>query len=593
MLLVETFDTTKAILWGLVGLIVLSFIMIIIVLFVFTIRGASADKKIKDAINSTRIYVIDLLDNRYDYFQLNKLCNDGTIPTDDNMNSIVRNQKAQFYRQFKEEDQIEVEKWLNDLIEKPHETTKIKDVHVMFSKSHKQVLALFEAIHVSVEDKRIYIKSIILQNSKPRTEIGANKKMSTKDNAISAIEKSDFKGFVLAFKFYYLNEESNSVKVSDALLEGLFDVVKRFSKQGRFLINEKLYSIIDIADLKLENKSQVEVLRASIMSEFKKFLGLNGFIRDVGIASAAVENRLYKANKESIFDFARLLVESVSRNPGVEFLFDSDDKTKELNSQSVDFNTTSIIDNNVFYEFTPVVKFYNKYTREFGYFASLSLTDPSLSMRELRNNCEHDGTLQDLFQIPNYKILNAFDNEVYKIQTAQGTKPKLFLNVRYADHQFFNKTFKDYVYPESEWELVLCFTEEELAKAAAVNSTVGINLNRLEKTYQLLLVLENNNEFKLPDKILAMFSYFAFDLTGVSLNNCEITNFNILSKAGKTTRYKKPIIMSGITSMSDLELLIDDGLTHFSGPIFSSRNNGVIAPVDRRLLDKINELEGK
>ncbi len=120
-----------------------------------------------------------------------------------------------------------------------------------------------------------------------------------------------------------------------------------------------------------------------------------------------------------------------------------------------------------------------------------------------------------------------------------------------------------------------------------------MNLVRLSREYSLLLILENNNEFKLPDKILSLFSYFAFNLTGVSLHSSEIDNFNIISKAGKTTRYKKPIIMAGITTWSDLELLVNAGVTHFSGSVLEQKNLGIVNTVEKRILDKINALARK
>lgn len=575
----------------LVGVILLTLFITILMYF---IREKNRNKRVKDAINSSRIYVIDLLDNRYDYFQLNKLSNDITRPSGDDMNSIIRNQKAQFYRQFSEKDQIDFEDWINNLLNRPESTPKIKDVTIKFSSTKKEALALFEVLHVSFEDKRIYLKSVVLMNSKNRMQNVITKKATSKENALLQIEKNQFKGYTLSFKFYYINEESRKIKVSDALLEGLFDVLKRYMKVGRIITNEKIYSIINVIDFRLENKSQVEMLRASIISDFKKYLGLNGFIKDIGIASSALLNRIYNTSAESIFDYARVLDEGVANNEAIDFIFDDDEKVKDLNASNIDLNTISIIQNSVFYEFKPVVKIGNKSTREFGYFANITLGEQNITMRELRNSCEHDGTLPKLFSIPNTKILQAFDNECYLIPTVGTYKPKLFLHVRLADYTYFTKVFKPYIESTNQdWELVLCFKEEELINLAQTTPSIGLTISKLSKTYSFLLVLENNNEFKLPDKILSIFDYFAFDLSNISLHQSEVDNFNILSKAGKTTRYKKPIIMSGVSSWSDLELLINDGITLLSGNIISNKNLSVISPVDKRLLDKISAISRK
>ena len=167
----------------------------------------------------------------------------------------------------------------------------------------------------------------------------------------------------------------------------------------------------------------------------------------------------------------------------------------------------------------------------------------------------------------------------------------LFLKVSILDSQYFDNIFRHYSsVVENGWDLILTFNEDELARVSGEDSNLNNVLYELSTRYGLSLILKNNNEFLLPDELMKLFTFYVFDAEGQDISANETLKYNITSKAGKTTRYSKNIMIIGLKNWNDLELMLDYDLRYLSGQVILARADNQIKPIEKRTKDKVDAL---
>lgn len=551
-----------------------------IYILLVNIAQAKNDTKIANALNANRIYVVDFGRDRGLYFDKSNFSRriDGNLDV--------------FFTQFETNAIPGIKAWLNDLLRGKKDTPYFYEADVNADKLKKTFFSLLQVIKVDKTKEIIYLESYLLKYLFPKHQINRRlkKKNDIQNRASGRVEKlfarakTKNRGALMVVRFYkVITRQESDIDLEKLLITKLKDRITLVLNSTRVSI-EIGDLLVGVFDAKANDNRSIQQLAHSISNYLLRYMKLNS-IDDYSFTIGVSEVKDFNTLKD-LTDMAKsMAVVAETQNTKIAFYdpnqpdvtFDSSFFRNELDlvikEKKLDIN------------FRPIVDVANLTTTAYLCYIDL---DKSIfkTYNELKEFALKTNREKELFAIMARKVTAIYYNE------APNKNSQLFFPIQLIDRDPIVRSLQRINHVD-ELKIVMMLDEEDLhINMDSVDDIVDDLTDIKQAGFQLSLTI-SDFELTFPEDIYAKFDYFIVDNTLLSQTQKDERNLiYLLSALGKLLKYKKPIVVSDITTMSNIEYFIRAGIDFISSEEISKKSP-MIMPIDKRKLSRLNNIKNK
>ena len=565
-------------------IIVAALVLISVVILSFILVNRSLigyENKIKKESITTRIFVIDVKNNKVTFFNRSDMKNKRKMTL------------ANFYEQFHHNDSEKVKNWIYKICVEPKTAEQYLEADVLLNRGKLSYFSLLKLIKYDPKIGVLHIESHILKYITP-TNNNNNKKKSTLTGVVkrsvmqAAITKQkSLRGFTFVIRFFYIRQKAlSNDKVERYMIMTLKNEVYPFAtgtKNPRQIV-EDVGSELMLFDLHMESRDQARVLASSIAHSLKKSIGVNGFGGSVNFAIGVIENKQYYQDFDSIVNKAKEACINAQQSGQEIYIYQksSGPLSAELSSYSNEIDKL-MLPNSLRFLFRPIIDL-SKH-RVFGYFEYVRAYDsPFANFYEMSKYAAKVGKNRELFAKVAKQVIPKFASERPNITS------KLFLEVSMLDIDHMIEILPQ-IFQSKEVKLVLMFDEQEVNENSSQLDLLKSSLTKFHQLgYQLALLHKDKNLLLDP----SVYSLFDFFVVGVAMLN-EIkknnrTRLSVHNLIEQLLNFERPIIATDLEGWQAIELIIKSGISMISSEAVSASND-MLLPVEKKKMDKLKTIE--
>lgn len=556
--------------------IIVGVLALIFFIATYVIDGLYQQKyngKIKDSVNSLRVYIVDVKNDNVRFFNRSNLRRRRTITMTD------------FYNQFPATEREKIIAWIGDLLNKETDTPTYFEINVMISRNHKNIFSILQVDKIDYEKQLIYLESYLLRY----ITTAKNKKNSEFSNFTSVdafskqLVRNNFKGFTVCFNFF--EKKSIGDEISHITYAQLKDALTPYLNQKLLMLSYNEHQIV-ACDFKATTKQGVLRLISTLKVEINRLLTITSEDSTIGFTIGVVDNSFFPNDAEKIIETA-LALSDVAREDDEEIIFYEEGRNIEANRDTQHYRTEVeriIQDKRLKYLYRPIYD--APRGRTLGYQMFVQPLDSFFgSIEELKSYAIRTEDDRELFATVARNGISRF------IQERDGVTFKLFFPVSLNELNYINRTMS-HIQNIKDTRIVLVCDENELVDLPTESSDSFLSMVRLFKSkgYEVALAINDN------DLTLSPVLYESFDAYLISVkahisrknNSRQLPSFKRLVE--KLLHFQKPIIATDIPSWDIVELILKYGIGLVSSEVIAPMDENIL-PISKKSITKIKSIK--
>ncbi len=569
----DSFGTVPKIELIIVGAIAFALLVLLISIFAISERSQNGhSKEIKQLVNSTRTYIIDVRNDKVNYFNL----------------FYLRSRKAlsitTFYNQYAQKDREKLIQWIGDLLDKDTQTPKYLETNVYIKSNKAYVPTILEVQKIEYEKQLIFIESHILQTEYKAHRRGDKLVFDKRDYLNKKILMSNGKGATLFFNFY--NKITKTSDISQLVYADLRDIILSFSDDDILIVEEKIGQII-VTNFNIKTKSEILTFIDDVSSKINRFLTIKSYSDDILYSVGVIENnenfRDVNALVKNVISLSELCKDT---NEKVAFFSEKKMVFAAEHSNEYASDVQSIIEENrITYLFQPIIDIDKR--KIIAYKATFKPNDKLFEeMENLKNYAIRTHEDRELFSTIVRNAISRF------VQEKNDYGLKLLLPISFNELSYAAQSLggTDGV---SDVNLVLSLKENDLSslpddyeEEKLIDSIRALK----SKGYSVALDIDDD-VLTLSPEFYSVFDYF--NLSVISHIHKKNAGKNLPSFQGlieKLLHYNKPIVAFDIQNWDNVELVYKLGVSIICCDVIAQPAANIM-PIQKKILTKIYNLK--
>ena len=536
------------------------------------------EDKIKQESISTRVFAIDVRNNRVVYFNRSDMKNKREMDL------------ASFYFHFHQNDTQKVKDWIYSIVTNPKSCDQYLEADVLVNRGKATYFSLLKLIKYDPNIGIIHVESHILKYMTP-TNFSSKKKGAlagvVKRSRMAEIIRTtkSLRGFTFAIRFFYVRQKAlTNEKIERYMMMTLKNEVYPFASnkhQPRQIVDDSGNEVL-LFDIHIPNRDDAMHLAATIAHSLRKCIGVNGYIDSVTFAIGVVENSQFYQDFDSIVAKAQEACITAQQNGQDVFIYQKSrgPAMQELNKFNNEVDR--LLDNkNLRYLYRPIVDT-SRTNSVFGYFEYVRAYDsPFSSFSEMSKYAARLGRNRELFANIAKTVIPKFFAE------KPNQNCRLFLSVSMMDIDHMAEILPQ-IPQAKDIHLVLVFDEQEVNENSSQLDLLNASLKKFKKLgYGIALLLLDKN-LLLDPSVYTNFDYFVVGAAMMGAikkdNRVKITNRMLIEQLLK---YHQPIIATDLEGWQAIELIIQSGVKIVSSEAISPSND-MLLPVEKKRAAKLH-----
>ena len=571
-------DTNFLIFFIIIALVFSLMVFVVITFSVVNHNFRVYERKMEQESISTRIFAIDVKNNRVIFFNRSDMKNKREMDL------------TSFYFHFHQNDTEKVQQWIYSIVTNPRGADQYLEADVLVNRGRATYFSLLKLIKYDPKVGIIHIESHILKYITP-TNFSSKKKGAlvgvVKRSVMKGIiaKSKSLRGFTFAIRFFYIRQKAlSNEKIERYMMMTLKNEVYPFASNKhnpRQIIDDSGSEIL-LFDIKIQSKDEAMQLAASIAHSLKKCIGVNGYNDSVNFAIGVVENAQFYQDFDMIVQKAQEACITAQQNGQDVFIYQ---KSRGPISQELNkFNdeVDRLLDkNNLRYLYRPIIDT-ARTGNAFGYFEYVrAYGSPFSSFAEMSKYAARVGRNKELFATVAKTVIPKFASE------KPNQNCRLFLSVSMMDIDNMAEILPQI--PQSkDIRLVLVFDEQEVNENSSQLELLNSSLKKFRVLgYEIALLLQDKN-LLLDPSVYTNFDYFvagASMMGEIKKNNRVRLSIHTLIE--QLMKFSQPIIATDLEGWPAVELIIKSGISIVSSESISPSND-MLLPVEKKKIDKLH-----
>lgn len=540
------------------------------------------EKQVEEENNSTKIYIINVKNNKITYFNRSDIKHKKTMDLLD------------FYSTFHPNDIEKVKNWVFSICVDFKNSEQYVEADVVSNRGKISSFCLLKLIKYDSENSLLYVEGHSLRYITPNNYLSKNKKegfsgIVKRSTIANMINKSkSLRGYTFAIRFFYIRQKAlSNENIEKYMVMTLKNQIYPFANDNRNprQILEVNDNEIMLFDLRIDSDEDALHLANSIAKSLKMNISINGFSNSINFAIGIAKNGQYFQDFDMIFEKSeQACIAAQQNNTNVYLTHKSSSQIMELSRYVGQVNHLFERDA-LRYLFRPIVD--AKHGKVMGYFEYVKCYDsPFSGFMEMSKYAQQVGKNKRLFSQICKTVIPKFANEIDSKNNA------LFMQVSMMDISFLYEVLE--AIPRSkDIKLVLMFDEQEANENSSQLDLFNNEMERLKKAgYRIALLLKDRN-LLLDPSIYLNFDYFvagANTLGEIKKNSRVRLSISVLIE--KLLKYGKPIVATDLEGWQAVELIVKSGVNLVSSEAISSSND-MLLPLDKKKKEKLAALAGQ
>ena len=562
-------------------------IMIIILLAAVIITSAiinhslsEYNKKIEQESISTRIFAIDVKNNKVTFFNRSDMKNKREM------------ELSSFYFHFHQNDTEKVQQWIYSIVTNPKGCDQYLEADVLVNRGRATYFSLLKLIKYDPKVGIIHIESHILKYITPTNFSSKNKGALTgvvKRSVIKGIidKNKSLRGFTFAIRFFYIRQKAlSNEKIERYMMMTLKNEVYPYANrkhEPRQIIDDTGNEIL-LFDLHIQSRIDAVQLAASISHSLKKCIGVNGYSDSVDFAIGVVENAQFYQDFDSIVQKAQEACITAQQNDQEIFVYQKSRGPMAQELSKFNDEIDKLLDNNnLRYLFRTIVDS-SRTGSAFGYFEYVRAYDsPFSNFAEMSKYAARVGRNRELFANIARTVIPKFASERPN-QTC-----RLFLSVSMMDLDHMAEILPQ-IPASKEIRLVLVFDEQEVNENSSQLELLNNSLTKFRKLgYEIALLLQDKN-LLLDPSVYTNFDYFVAGAAMMGeIKKDNRVRLSIHTLIESLLKYNQPIIATDLEGWQAVELIIKSGISIVSSEVISPSND-MLLPVEKKKITRLHTM---
>ena len=567
------FQDSNFLIFFVITLLVLSLMIFVIITFCVVNHSFKVyEDKIRQESISTRIFAIDVKNNRVVYFNRSDMKNKREMDL------------TSFYFHFHQNDSEKVQQWIYSIITNPKGCDQYLEADVMLDKGKATYFSLLKLIKYDPKIGIIHLESHILRyitpinySSKKKGALTGVVKRSVMKGIIA--KTKSLRGFTFAIRFFYIRQKAlTNEKIERYMMMTLKNEVYPYAStkhEPRQIIDDSGNEVI-LFDIRIANRDEAMQLATSISHSLKKCIGVNGYNDSVNFSIGVVENAQFYQDFDMIVQKSQEACITAQQNGQDVFIYQKSrgPMSQELNKFNEEVDR--LLDNqNLRFLYRPIVDS-SRTNSVFGYFEYVrAYGSPFSSFAEMSKYAARAGRNKELFANIARTVIPKFHAE------RPNQNCRLFLSVSMMDIDYMEEILPQI--PQSkDIRLVLVFDEQEVNENSSQLELLNSSMKKLKKVgYEIALLLQDKN-LLLDNSVYTNFDYF---VAGASMMG-EIKKDNrvrlsIHTLIEQLLKFNQPIIATDLEGWQAVELILRSGISIVSCEAISPSND-MLLPVEKK-----------
>ncbi|MBR0440248.1 MAG: hypothetical protein IJK27_05845 [Bacilli bacterium] len=538
------------------------------------------NKKIEQESISTRIFAIDVKNNKVTFFNRSDMKNKREM------------ELSSFYFHFHQNDTEKVQQWIYSIVTNPKGCDQYLEADVLVNRGRATYFSLLKLIKYDPKVGIIHIESHILKYITPTNFSSKNKGALTgvvKRSVIKGIidKNKSLRGFTFAIRFFYIRQKAlSNEKIERYMMMTLKNEVYPYANrkhEPRQIIDDTGNEIL-LFDLHIQSRIDAVQLAASISHSLKKCIGVNGYSDSVDFAIGVVENAQFYQDFDSIVQKAQEACITAQQNDQEIFVYQKSRGPMAQELSKFNDEIDKLLDNNnLRYLFRTIVDS-SRTGSAFGYFEYVRAYDsPFSNFAEMSKYAARVGRNRELFANIARTVIPKFASERPN-QTC-----RLFLSVSMMDIDHMAEILPQ-IPASKEIRLVLVFDEQEVNENSSQLELLNNSLTKFRKLgYEIALLLQDKN-LLLDPSVYTNFDYFVAGAAMMGeIKKDNRVRLSIHTLIESLLKYNQPIIATDLEGWQAVELIIKSGISIVSSEVISPSND-MLLPVEKKKITRLHTM---
>ncbi len=556
------------------SLLLLIIIVLIIIFIVVHYKENKFNYLIKDSCNSIRVYVLDLANDKVEYFNRSNLKKRYSVPL------------VEFYNHFQSNEQEDIINWIQDLIDKEKEPSQFKEAHVISMHRKANFYCLLQVEKINYKEQLIYLDSFLIKTTAEHKNVKDNSYKFVSSELFSRLiaNSSSQKGITFAFNFY--DKRDRNEEIPRLTFLQFVNIFNDYITNNRPMIEYGTHQIV-VSDLHIYSRQQVLQLIMRLKSDLNTHLMISSMSEKIGYTIGIVINKNFPRDAEKLISNATTLAESALDEEEEIMWYEKGRKLEGNDQESYRTEVERIIrDKRIKYSFRPIINLdkvsilgYQSFAEpEDGFFGSI---------KELKNYALRTEDDRALFATIARNTITRFAQE------KDGSSLRLFFPINNLEKNYVNRTLS-HIQNIKEIHIVLIYSEDELTDLPENGDDALVNEIRLFKSRGYEIALEiTDNDLTLSSNVYGSFDYFMVDVnTNLKIGN-KYSQHSLLAFRGlveKLLKYHHPIIALDVPSWDSVELIDKLGISMVSSDVIAMKSENVL-PIPQKSLIRIKNIK--
>lgn len=530
------------------------------------------DKEIKDLTNASRIYVVDVKNDKINYFNSAHLKDRRSL-------SITM-----FYNQYSSKEREKIINWLGDLLDQNTQTPRFLEAKI-FVKSEKQSIpTMLEVQKIDFDKQLIFLESHVLQTEFKARRRGYKLGFDRQDYVYKKILMSNGKGTTLFFNFY--NKLTKTSDISQIMYADLRDIILSFASEDILILEHQIGQIL-ITNFNIKTKNEILTFVSEIEAKVNRFLSIKSYSDEIYYSVGIIDNAENFRDVNALVKNV-VLVSELCKTSSQKIAFFEESKLLLKDDDSNQFNSgvDDIIENN----------------RLNYYFQPIFDVDRGKIVAYKSTIVPNDSFFKDMTTLRSFALRTEADKELFStivrntisrfVQEKNDYGLKLVFEVSFNELSYAAKVLSR-TEGVNDVNLVLVLKEEDLSELPDDYEDEQImNIIRQFKSKGYSVALEIDDDIlTLSPELYSVFDYF--NLSVASHIQKKNAGKNLPSFQGlieKLLHYNKQIVASDIQSWDIVELVYKLGISMICSDAIALPAENIL-PLQKKTLTKILNLK--
>ncbi|MEG2640605.1 MAG: hypothetical protein RR909_04155 [Bacilli bacterium] len=560
-----------------VGICIFSIISVSILFII--LYAFSRKRRDRHYLNSY-FYTIDYANKTVRYFNKKKLLGVNTISLDE------------FYLLFSLKSGKDIKNFVDSTFENTGSESKTVECDSLRKIGEKHFyFSILEISSVNYKRQILHLNQYFFNKlplryeELPKFKLLSDIIYNTKDEDIENLFKKTkpYVGASFIFEITLMsNNKTESLK--SLVLYQFKNILAKYSK-GRYIISFSSNQFV-LHDFKIRKYIPILKLLKNIKHDFDLFLDLNSLSLDVRVNVGVVEHKYFPQNYNKVLK-ALKSIGAEATNVNKQYIIYDESKSNDFffDKSYIQEIESLISAGKLIYNFRPILD--TKSSTTSGYFISIEPKSPLFtSMSEVKQYAYNLGIGKKLFTETSKYLISKFYNE------NSDSESILFYKLASFELSLANQ-YLGYIPNIKNVATVLVFNEEEISKNLNMENVNADIKKLISKGYGVGLEITSPS-IEFQDNTYLLFSYFVYNIKLASEHAADISHSSYVLRKSieKVLRFNKTVILEGVDTPADVELLLQSNLRFLSGLAIGSPSP-MLVPVARKTINRIEKIKNK